>query len=58
MFIKAIRRNSNQAAKVSPFCGFFVAADPLLSIKTQLITTYALTSRPDQACVYSLKGEL
>jgi len=51
MFIKALRSSLNQAAKVHPLCGFFTSRDLTFSFK--ITSTYALTSRPDQACRHS-----
>ena len=51
MYIKAIRSSLNQAAKVHPLCGFFTSRDLTFSFK--ITSTYALTSRPDQACRHS-----
>ena len=42
---------------VGTVCGY-VSADPSLSITPKNTTTYAFTTRPDQARVHSCQGEL
>ena len=58
MFIKAIQSTSNQAAKVLTLCGFFTLEDHSFSFKITHNSTYALTSRPDQACLYTIHPKL